>query len=93
MRAQAGVSEVWEDEEGGGNERLLRYFFASVFHTLCSTDWQNMVPRERHAASNDHSFSGSPAWRSNFHTFPSFRKHGSKEEGNEMEKVERGLTY
>lgn len=66
-------------------------FFSSVFHTFYSIDWQNMVLRERHTASIDHSFSGSPGWRSCFPTFSllSSRKHGSKREGNDMEKGER----
>lgn len=90
VKAQAGVTELLSDGEGGGNE-LLSCFFSSVFHTFYSIDSQNMVLRERHTASIDHSFSGSPGWRSCFPTFSllSSRKHGSKREGNDMEKGER----
>lgn len=95
VRAQAGVLEVLSDDEGGGNELLLGYFLQVYFtHYVpqigkiwCQgKDTQPVVTIHSLAALHG----GVP---STPHSLPSFRKSGSKGEGNEMEKGKRGLTY
>lgn len=87
--AGTGESSGWSCRgvEWWGRRRkwASQLFFASVFHTFYSTDWQNMVLRKRHTASIDHSFSGSPAWRSSFPTLlPSLTQEARFKEGRKL---------
>lgn len=95
MRAQAGVLEVLSEEEGGGNELLLSYFLQVHFtHYVPQIGKLWCQGKDAQPVVTMHSLAALRGGiTSTRHSLPSFRKCGSKGEGNEMEKGERGLTY